>query len=82
MEKGTAPVGLKQGELKDARDRIQRENREIQKRRAEREAKLIKERETEGESTTRGRAIRRIGAGGMPRSVIFAQKMAIPKERR
>lgn len=60
---------------------LQDENREIRKRREREEAKLVEDLPP-GHRQLLSRGQRRFGAPGMPRSLLFQQTMAIPKERR
>lgn len=73
---------MKKIDWKEMRERVRHENAEIRKRREERMQALIDERQEEHGGAVFGRAMRRMGVPGQPRARIYAEKMAIPKERR
>lgn len=68
----------KQKAMKSRLDELRKENAEIAKRRSERATEEI----GDVKSFTQTRSAGRLGMQGTPRSVIWLQKMAIPKKRR
>jgi hypothetical protein len=68
---------------KEAHRRLEAENFEIIERRRKKADERTEElKELGHERTMPGRAVRRMGVSGQPRSRIFAEKMAIPKGKR
>jgi hypothetical protein len=84
----------KQKEMKARLDELRKENDEIAKRRTERDEKqgegilnFLKSKFKDIEERphlaySMGRGFRRRAQAGTPRSVVFSQKMTIPKKRR
>jgi hypothetical protein len=69
---------------KGMRQRIENENHRIRERRRKHDEELAEKLRESGRvwAESFGRSVMRMGTSGQPRSRIFAEKMAIPKERR